>query len=136
MIASGSLGHTIDYQDKNEFGELASHFNAMSLSLKKEQANLEEEITERKKSESALRESEERYALAARGKNDGIWNWDMGNNRIHYSAMLSPEKLSFFVAHALGGVPKTVYASARTPQIAFGFSVKLPSSSCIFFRPL
>jgi len=85
MIASGSLGYTIDYQDKNEFGELASHFNAMSLSLKKEQAKLEEEIAERWKSVLALRESEQRYALAARGANDGLWDWDMGCNKIHYS---------------------------------------------------
>ncbi len=31
------------------------------------------EIVERKRIEAALRESEERYALAARGANDGIW---------------------------------------------------------------
>jgi diguanylate cyclase (GGDEF)-like protein/PAS domain S-box-containing protein len=44
------------------------------------------DISKRKRAEAALRQSEERYALAVRGANDGIWDWDLRQNRLHYSA--------------------------------------------------
>ena len=84
-IAGGELGHTIDHKDKTEFGELASHFNTMSIALKENYEELVREITDRKQTEEALRESEERYALAARGANDGLWDWNIRNNTVYYS---------------------------------------------------
>src|SRR3954471_23061856 len=40
---------------------------------------------ESKKLSSQLRESETRYSLSARGANDGLWDWDLVKDRIHFS---------------------------------------------------
>jgi len=44
-----------------------------------------EDITRRKDAELALRASEERYALAARGANDGVWDWEIRSGYAYFS---------------------------------------------------
>lgn len=68
---NGRLNREIDDRKKAE--EEISRLNA----------NLEERVTERTE---ALRESEERYALAARGSKDGLWDWNLGAQTIYFSA--------------------------------------------------
>lgn len=45
-----------------------------------------EDITEHKRTEAQLRNSEERLALAVRASDSGIWDWDLGSGEMFYSA--------------------------------------------------
>src|SRR2546425_12525434 len=42
-----------------------------------------------KRAQEALKESEERYALAARGSNYGLWDWRLSANVVHFSPALN-----------------------------------------------
>jgi PAS domain S-box-containing protein len=48
----------------------------------------QKEIAEREKADKALRASEERFALAVRGTNDGLWDWDIENGTLYWSPRL------------------------------------------------
>jgi diguanylate cyclase (GGDEF)-like protein/PAS domain S-box-containing protein len=62
------------------------------------------EITARKRAEDALRKSEERYALAALGSNDALWDWDVPGDRFEVSARWA--EMIGFEPHEIGDKPE------------------------------
>ncbi|GGB56697.1 PAS domain S-box protein [Blastomonas aquatica] len=45
--------------------------------------------TERRAADAILRETEQRYRLAAKATNDAIWDWDLGANRVEWNEAVS-----------------------------------------------
>ncbi|MBE0534021.1 MAG: PAS domain-containing protein [Phycisphaerae bacterium] len=53
-------------------------------------AHIIRNVTEQARTERALRRSEERYNLVNQATNDIIWDWDLTNNRLHWSEAVEP----------------------------------------------
>ena len=64
----------------------------------------------------ALRESEERYALSARGANDGLWVWDLRSEEVYYSPRW--KSMLGFEEREIGNAPDEWFSRVHADDVA------------------
>lgn len=86
------LDARLEPPSRDEVGELVQWFNVFM-----------ETLAAQRHSEAALRESEERYSLAVRGANDGLWDWDLRTDMLYLSPRF--KAMLGFTDEELGNIP-------------------------------
>ncbi len=103
IIGSGNLDYFIETDQQDEIGELSRAFNQMTADLKgvtASKAELEKEITERKRAEEAMRESEQRWATTLASIGDAVIATDV-EGRITFMNAVSEALTGWKLADAL-----------------------------------
>jgi diguanylate cyclase (GGDEF)-like protein/PAS domain S-box-containing protein len=124
-----------------EAGLLIGSFNEMLSRIESREQALRDAL-------KSLQESEERYALAARGANDGLWDWNLVTNEIYFSSRWGPmlgysEKESWsspedWFAHIHAGDRQRVrdeiaaHCAAKTPEFVCEYRMRHKSGGYIW----
>ena len=69
-----------------------------------------------KRAIESLRESEERYALAMRGANDGLWDWNLATNEVYWSARW--KTMLGYDETAIGSSPEEWFSRVHNDDVA------------------
>lgn len=70
---------------KDELGHMIEHFGRLAVRLREELVLAHGEAVRASAAEESLRVNQERFNLVLQGANDGIWDWDLQTDRVHYS---------------------------------------------------
>jgi len=76
---------TLNRRSQAEQGALASQLARLEERCEAQRASIERSEAARAAAEADLRATEQRYLLALRGSQDGLWEWDLGSNAVELS---------------------------------------------------
>jgi PAS domain S-box-containing protein len=76
---------TVQKKVEAELRHTQQEISVINQQLASQNQLLQEEIIARQQIETQLRASEERFALAMQGANDGIWDWQIATNQLYLS---------------------------------------------------
>jgi PAS domain S-box-containing protein len=84
MLSGGDWWGFIGFDDCRQ----ERHWTPLEIEVLRIAAALIAGAVERERTQARLRLSEERYALAVRGANDGLWDWQVDTGRAYFSPRL------------------------------------------------
>ena len=76
---------TLNRRSRAEQGALASQLARLEERCEAQRTSIERSDAARASAEADLRATEQRYLLALRGSQDGVWEWDLGSNAVQLS---------------------------------------------------